>query len=815
MFKNNLKIALRSLFKQKLYTTINILGLAVGVASCLLIVLFVRNEFSYDKFFKNGDRIYRMVLERKYPNHSTFYAIIPHSFAGVALRDFPEIESATNLFGFGNFSMSYRNERDEVKQFDEDFMLIADSSFLKMFSFNLLKGNRELVLRQANELVLTEEMAKRYFGAEDPIGKIMHAGDQEYKVSGVLQDIPDNSHFQFNAILATATFPFAKRENFTGFSSFTFFKLKPNTNAAALEAKFPKMVDTYAAAQIERDLGKSWADYRNEGNGYRYFLQPLPSIHLDETNLEAQMKPSGNRTSVFIMIAVAILILVIACINFMNLATARSSERAKEVGVRKTMGSFRQQLIGQFLTESFVLSAVGVLLAVLMVYFLLPYFNNLTGKQLVLPITLISIACLVGLAAIVGLLAGIYPSFVLSGFNPVVVMKGNFTGSSKGKWIRNGLVVFQFWISIMLMIGTLVIQQQMAFIHNKSLGFDKDQLLIVEKVFTMEGQKQNTFLEEIRRMPQIAKAAGSSAMPGKEDDYFGIQFQPEGSTEILTTKSMVIADGLEETLGFTLKEGRFFSEETADSLSIMLNESAVKVMGLENPIGRKLINIRQDNNGNRIEVFYTITGIVNDFNFISLKEEITPLVLLSNEAFGNGFAYVMARVKGGQIPEAIQSIEKLWKEVNPEQSFKFSFLDENINAQYEAEQKSGSLFAIFSGLAIFVSCIGLFALSAYITSLRTKEIGVRKVLGSSVAGVVILLSKDFTKMILLAFVMAVPIAWYVMETWWLQNFAYRIDISLWIIFVSGAAALLIAWITVSYQSIKAAIQNPVGSLRSQ
>jgi putative ABC transport system permease protein len=815
MFKNNLKIALRSLFKQKLYTTINILGLAVGVASCLLIVLFVRNEFSYDKFFKNGDRIYRMVLERKYPNHSTFYAIIPHSFAGVALRDFPEIESATNLFGFGNFSMSYRNERDEVKQFDEDFMLIADSSFLKMFSFNLLKGNRELVLRQANELVLTEEMAKRYFGAEDPIGKIMHAGDQEYKVSGVLQDIPDNSHFQFNAILATATFPFAKRENFTGFSSFTFFKLKPNTNAAALEAKFPKMVDTYAAAQIERDLGKSWADYRNEGNGYRYFLQPLPSIHLDETNLEAQMKPSGNRTSVFIMIAVAILILVIACINFMNLATARSSERAKEVGVRKTMGSFRQQLIGQFLTESFVLSAVGVLLAVLMVYFLLPYFNNLTGKQLVLPITLISIACLVGLAAIVGLLAGIYPSFVLSGFNPVVVMKGNFTGSSKGKWIRNGLVVFQFWISIMLMIGTLVIQQQMAFIHNKSLGFDKDQLLIVEKVFTMEGQKQNTFLEEIRRMPQIAKAAGSSAMPGKEDDYFGIQFQPEGSTEILTTKSMVIADGLEETLGFTLKEGRFFSEETADSLSIMLNESAVKVMGLENPIGRKLINIRQDNNGNRIEVFYTITGIVNDFNFISLKEEITPLVLLSNEAFGNGFAYVMARVKGGQIPEAIQSIEKLWKEVNPEQSFKFSFLDENMNAQYEAEQKSGSLFAIFSGLAIFVSCIGLFALSAYITSLRTKEIGVRKVLGSSVAGVVILLSKDFTKMILLAFVMAVPIAWYVMETWWLQNFAYRIDISLWIIFVSGAAALLIAWITVSYQSIKAAIQNPVGSLRSQ
>ncbi len=815
MFKNNLKIALRNLFKQKLYTTINVLGLAVGVASCLLIVLFVRNEFSYDKFFKDGDRIYRMVLERKYPNHSTYYAIIPHSFAQAALRDFPEIEQAANLFGFGNFSMSYKNERDEVKQFDEDFILIADSAFLPMFSFELLKGNPKTVLRQANELLVTEEMARRYFGDEDPIGKIIRGGNQEYKVSGVLQDVPDNSHFRFNAVLATATFPFTNRENFTSFSAFTFFKLKPNADAVALEAKFPKMVDTYAAAQIERDLGKSWADYKNEGNGYRYFLQALPEIHLDPINLEAQMKPSGNRTSVFIMIAVAILILVIACINFMNLATARSSERAKEVGVRKTMGSFRQQLITQFLTESFVLSVMGVLIAVGLVYFLLPYFNNLTGKQLILPITVMSGASLLGLASIVGLLAGIYPAFVLSGFNPVVVMKGNFTSSAKGKWIRNGLVVFQFWISIMLMIGTLVIQQQMEFMQNKSLGFDKDQVLIVEKFFTLERQKQKTFLEEVRRLPEVTKAAGSSSMPGKESDYFGIQFQPEGSSEILTTKSMIIADGLEETLGLTLLEGRFYSEETNDSLSVMLNESAVKVMGLENPIGRKLVNAQQDNEGNRVDRIYTITGIVKDFNFISLKEEITPLVLQSDEIFGGGVAYVMARVKGGQIPSAIQSIEKLWKQSNPEQSFKFSFLDQNINAQYENEQRSGKLFAVFSGLAIFVSCIGLFALSAYITSLRTKEIGVRKVLGSSVSGVVFLLSKDFTKMILLAFVLAVPVAWYVMENWWLQTFAYRIDISLWIIFVSGASALLIAWITVSYQSIKAAIQNPVGSLRSQ
>lgn len=815
MFKNNLKIAIRSLLKQKIFTLINVMGLAVGVASCLLILLFIRNEFSYDKSFKDGDRIYRMVLERKYPNHSTLYSVVPHSFANVAAHDFPEIEQASIVGGFNKFSLTYKNERDEVKQFDEDFVLISDSTFFPMFSFQLMKGNPDKILREANEIVLTEEMATRYFGSNDPIGKGMKAGNQEFKVSGVMQNPPSNSHFKFNCILSSASFPFLKRENFTSFSAYIYFKLKPNANAQALEAKFPQMVDTYASAQIERDLGKSWADYKKEGNGYRYFLQPLTGIHLDPINLEAQMIPGGNRTTVYIMIAVAILILLIACINFMNLATARSAERAKEVGVRKTMGSFRQQLMAQFLTESFVLSLTGVIVAVLLIYLSLPFFNNLIGKQLSLSINLISIFGLLALAVFVGLLAGIYPSFILSGFNPVVVMKGNFTGGSSGKWIRNGLVIFQFWISIILMIGTLIIQQQMNFVQHKSLGFDREQMLIVDRTFTMKPQTAKTFLEEVRRMPEVEKAAGSFSMPGREGDFFGIQFQPEGSSEILTTKSMVVADGLEETLGLTLADGRFFSKETNDSLSVMLNERAAKVMGLKDPVGRKLINVQQDQNGNNITVAYTITGVVNDFNFISLKEEITPLVIQSNEAFGNGFGYVMARIKPGQIPTAIQAIEAKWKELNPEQPFKFSFLDENISAQYQAEQQSGKLFAVFSGLAIFVACIGLFALSAYTASLRTKEIGVRKVMGASVLGVIVLLSKDFTKMIAAAFVLAVPLSWYVMENWWLTTFAYRIQVGLWIFLLSGAIAFVIGWLTVSYQSIRAAVQNPVRSLRSE
>lgn len=814
MFKNNLKIALRSLLKQKVYTLINLLGLAVGVASCLLIVLFIQNEFSYDKFFKDHDRIYRMVLERKYPNHSTYYSIVPHSYEAVIRRDFPEVEKSTNAFGFTNFTMSYKNERDEVSQFDEEAVVVSDTSFLAMFSFNLLKGNREAALGQANEIVLTEEMAKRYFGDDEPIGKIITGGQQEFKVVGVLQDIPSNSHFKFSAILAASTFPFTTRENFTGFTVYTFFKLKPGSDPVAMEAKIPKVVDTYAAAQIERNLGKSWENYRKEGNGYRYFLQPLASIHLDPLNLEAQMKPGGNRTSVYIMISVAILILVIACINFMNLATARSAERAREVGVRKVMGSFRQQLVSQFLTESFVLSALGVGLAVGVIYLALPFFNNLTGKQLELPINLTTGSLLAGLVLVVGLLAGSYPSLVLSSFNPVVVLKGKFTGQQEGKWIRNGLVIFQFWISIILMIGTLVIQQQMQYMSERALGFNREQVLVVERGFGLGPQVSKTLMEEFRRLPEVTGAAGSFALPGNENDFFGIQFQPEGASEILTTKSMVTSDGLPEVLGMELVAGRWFATETNDSLHLILNEAAVKVMNLENPIGLTLMEVRQTQEGN-VSLPMKIIGVVKDFNFMSLRDEVTPLVLQSNESYGGANQYIAVRVKAGQIQRAITSVEAKWKELAPEQGFKFSFLDQNLDNQYRSEQQSGRLFAVFSALAIFVSCIGLFALSAYITSLRTKEIGVRKVLGSSVTGVVVLLSKDFTKMILIAFVLAVPVAWYVMENWWLQNFAYRIAISAWIILVSGGAALLIAWITVSYQSIRAAVQNPIGALRSE
>lgn len=815
MLKNNVKIAFRSLLKQKVYTFINILGLAVGVASCVLIVLFIQNEFSYDKFFKDQDRIYRMSLERIYPNHSTYYAIIPHSFAAVAKDSFDEIEEATIASRNTNVELTYINQREEEIRFDEEMILAADSSFFNVFDFKILKGKTENLMSIGSEMAVTEEFAKRYFGDDDPIGKLIRIGENlEFTVTSLLADLPQNSHFKFSAIISNEANPFFKQENFTGFSAYTYFKLKEGSDPKLLESAIPTLVDKYAAGQIERELGKSWAEYRNAGNGYRYFLQPLNDIHLFPTYLEAQMKPSGNINSVYILIAVAFLILGIACVNFMNLATARSAERAKEVGIRKVMGSLRSQLMRQFLTEAIILSAVGVFLALVLVQVAIPFFNALTERNLHFPFGLTSGLAIIGLILFVGLLAGLYPAMVLSSFKPVDVMKGQFTGSQKGKWIRNGLVVFQFWISIILIIGTLVIRDQMKFMQNVSLGFDKEHVLVVERGFSFGAQNLKTFVEELRKMPEVENAAMAFASPGQEATFYGIQFQPEGSSEILTTKSMVVSDGVSETLGFEIVEGKGFSEATNDSLYVLLNETAVKVMGLTDPIGSKLLESQNTPDGNII-VEHTIIGIVKDFNFISLRDEITPLVLQNTERFGDiGGQYVFARIKGNQTQSAIASIEAKWKEIAPEQSFKFSFLDESLNNQYLEEQQTGRIFSIFSILAIFVSCIGLFALSAYVTSLRTKEIGVRKVLGATVNSVVVMLSKDFTKMILIAYVLAVPVAWYVMEKWWLQNFAFRINVNLWIILISGVSVLAIAWLTVSFQSVKAALANPVESLKS-
>lgn len=814
MLKNYLKIALRSLGKQKIYTVINVLGLSIGIASCFLIALFVTDEFSYDRFHANADQIYKIVLERKYPNHSTNYAVIPHSYAEVLPQDFPEVTEVVKMSGTINNVVVRYEVNGEEKQFEENFLMAADSNFFNVFSIPVVKGDPLKALLNNTDVVVTETTAKRYFGTDDPIGKTLKFFGQDFTVTAVCQDVPENSHFKFDFLARwdVNVFGGGRKINFTSFSVHVYIVVKPGTNPRVLEEKFPKMVDTYAAAQIEQDLGKSWADYKKEGNGYRYFLQPLTGIHLDPTNIEAKMRAGGNKNYVYFLISVAILILVIACINFMNLATARSSERAREVGVRKTMGSAKSQLIFQFLTESILLSLFSTLLAVGLIYFALPAFNNLANKQLSFSPDLNFVLALAAITCFVGFLAGSYPAFVLSAFNPAVVMKGNFSGNTKSAWLRNGLVIFQFFISIVLIIGTLVVADQMHYMQRKSLGYDKDRILVIERAGSL-GNNTESFLEEIKRIPDVVNASTAGQLLGSERNFFGAQWQTQGSSEILTTKTMVIDDDFAGTIGFEFVDGRGYSKETNDSLYVILNETAVKTLELTDPVGKKISQVQRRPNGN-ITVEFTIVGVIKDFNFQSLRDVITPLTIQSRESFGGRFGFAYIKLRGDNFASTLSQVEAQWEKLVPGEPFKYLFFDQNLHAQYENEKRAGQIFGVFSGLAIIIACVGLFGLAAYTASLRTKEIGVRKVLGASVGNVVFLLSKEFTKLILIAFMIAIPFAWYIMENW-LQGFAYRTELGPGVFFTAGAAALLISWITVSYQSIKAAIVNPVKSLRSE
>jgi putative ABC transport system permease protein len=823
MIKNYLKVAFRSLVKQKAYSTINILGLSIGIASCLLIVLFVTDEFSYDKFHAKADRIYKFTLERIYPNHSTNYAIVPHSFGTVMPKDFPEVEAVTRIQGpNNNVIVNYINDKGELKQFEEQNILGVENNFFKTFSFKLLKGDTGKVFSKNTDIVITQETAKRYFGNEDPIGKRLQVFGQDFSITGVSEDVPENSHFDYDFLYFWSDDD-QQGEVFTSFEVHTYILLKPGADPKALEAKFPQMVDKYAAAQIERDLGKSWADYKKEGNGYRYFLQPLTSIHLDPTNIEYKLKPvGGNLNQVYFLMAIAILIVAIACINFMNLATARSAERAREVGVRKTMGSAKSQLVYQFLTESLIISLVATALSLIIVELALPSFNDLAHKDLSLNFNPLIVGGLLLLAFFVGLLAGSYPAFVLSAFNPVVVMKGNFTSNAKGAWLRNGLVVFQFFISIVLIVGTIVVSDQMKFMMNKELGYNKEQLFVVERTFQLRDRFQ-TFKDELEKIPGVQSTAATSSKLGDEGDMFGAQFQPQGSSEILTTKNIVIDDDFATTVGFEFVKGHGYSKETNDSLSIILNETAVKTMGLgEDPIGQKLSHVIRTQQGNQTVVF-TIIGVIKDFNFQSLRDKITPLTIQSNESPNTFTQYIYARLNTTEYHEVIKQVETKWKEMisltrrpgePAEFPLRYQFLEDNLVAAYEAEQRAGTLFGVFSTLAIVIACVGLFGLAAYTANLRTKEIGIRKVMGASISSVILLLTKEFTKLILVAFVLAVPISWYIMNNW-LDGFAFRTNIGVTTFFFAGALALGISWLTVSYQSIKAAMKNPVRSLRSE
>lgn len=810
MYKNYILVAFRNLKKKVGYSLINITGLAVGIACCLIILLYVNYETSYEDFQVDTEDTYRIALKRIYPDREVDYAVIPHSFGPQYVEDFPEVEAQTRIFPpFGTTVFQY-----EDKFFDEKRVISADSTLFDIFTIPLIMGNPETALRGSTSIVITESMVKKYFGNDNPMGKTLESFFGSLQVTGVAEDYPHNSHLEFDFIVpfSSVPFPFFQTKNFTTFSAISYIKLKDGSDPKALQDKLPAMVKKYAEGEIQGRTGASYDEYVASGNGYFYSLQPFNDIHL-HSNLEGEFKQNGSYSYVLVFIAIAIFILLIACINFMNLSTARSTERAKEVGIRKVLGSVKEQLIFQFLTESMMLSIIGFVVALVIVFLSLPYFSFITGIALSLSMLMtptIIIGIVLGVIFI-GVMAGIYPAFVLSGFKPAIVLKGQMQTSGKGVMLRNGLVVFQFAISIVLISGTLIIYNQMNYLMNKDLGFNKDKLLIIDNGGVL-AEKRAVFRNEIRKNNDVSIAGYASTIPGQVYPGFVVRV-PGGERESYVARQLTVDEYMLQTMDVKLLEGRFFSEQFNDSLSVLINESSVKKLGINDPIGKYLTQVQDDPTQNTT---YKIVGVIEDYHFHTLHREIEPQVITyGNPNSANAFLqFAGVRVSGKNIQNTLAEIESEWQKFAPNNPFKYYFLDEYLNTYYKTEQRSGSIFSIFTSLAIIIACIGLFSLSAYTASQKRKEIGVRKVMGASIFNIVFLLSKDFTKLILMSICIAVPVSYFWMDKW-LEDFAYRIDLDYLSFVLAGIISLLIGWITVSYQSFRAAVVNPTKSLRSE
>jgi len=807
MFKNYLKIAYRNLVKNKIYTGINILGLTLGLTCCLLIFLQVKDEVSYDKFWEDQKEIYRVSLERIYPDHINLYAIIPDGFAEVFKDEIPEVEDATRLFTFGDFASMVQVDEDF---YEERLVAMADSNFFEMFPIPFVAGDAKTALYQTSAFVLNEKTALKYFGTTDVVGKQLKVNGQDVEVTGVMQDLPVNTHFNFDMIGSTAGLPFNQDPTYAGFSAMTYIKLLPAASWEKVQNAIPPLVKKYAAGQIEQNTGVNYDDYIAAGNGYNYFLQPLGDIHLT-SKLQNEMKANGDIRYVYIFISIAIFILLIASVNFINLATARSSERAREVGVRKAMGSDRQQLIIQFLMEAVLLVVISLALSSILVGLALPFFNEMAQKTLSIGMdeAIELIPWLLGMGIFVSLVAGYYPAFQISKMHAVEIMKGKLSSTRKGQFLRNGLVVFQFTISIMLIAGTLIIQRQISFIQTKNLGFQRENVLVVDRFGQLENPE--TFRKEVLNIPGVLNAGGSSAMPG--NSFFGVQFTPEGKSEVLTGKGFVADDFFLNAMGIKMTDGRMFGEEFNDSTSVILNHAAAQAFGLEEPIGKKIYS-GANVNGEQVNIPYTVVGLAEDFHFESLHLPITPLAIFSTESAVGFQNFLALNISGDNPQQTIADVEKLWDSFGQNQPFSFSFLENNLQKQYVEEQVSSKILASFSVLAILIACIGLFGLAAYTAYKKTKEIGVRKVLGASTSGLVWMLTTNFSKLVLVAFVIAVPISYWAMGEW-LQTFAYQTELNPLIFLLAGVLVMIIALLTVSYQAFSAARSNPVKSLKSE
>lgn len=801
MFKNYLKIAMRNLLRHRAYSAINISGLAIGMASCILILLYVRYELSYDRFHQDAENVYRIAWFDENPQTRT-----PHPMAQAMAMDFLEVESAVSispLWGPGltrpTFSVRYGNQR-----FDEKEVFSADTSFFRVFSFPLVQGNPFTALQEPSSIIISQRIAEKYFGDEEPMGKVLRINnDTDLKVAGVLKNVPANSHFHFDFLVSYLLLkPQETGSYYTwdDFGHYNYIRLKAGTNPKTVEAKMPEWAQQYLDWPEE-----AFAALREGRIGFR--LQRITDIHL-HSHIRWELGGNSDIAYVYLFSAIAVFILLIACINFMNLSTARSATRAKEVGMRKVLGAFRQQLVGQFLGEAILLSVIALLIAIVLIELLLPAFNALSGRELVIgyldhPQLFFTV---MGIALLVGIVSGSYPAFFLSAYQPARVLKGA-TRAGGRSFFRRALVVVQFALSIALMSGTVIVSSQLDFLRSRKLGFEKEQVVVVPMKHDSLREQFESIKAELLRMPGVLNVSATSNVPGGRFNQNQIQWQPEhGLAQRYNTSQARVDYDFLATLGIEIEEGRGFSKEisTDGESAFMLNETAARLFDWDSAVGREITWFDDDNVRRG-----TVIGVARDFHFQSLHKRIEPLIM---KILPESYNYVLVKIGPEDVAGTLALLEQKWKAFDPEFTFEYSFLDADFAQLYRAEEKIQALFRSFTVLAIFIACLGLFGLASFTAQQRTKEIGMRKVLGASVAGVAGLLSKDFAKLVIIANVVAWPMAYFAMHKW-LQNFAYRIDIEWWVFALAGAMALFIALLTVSTQAIRAALANPVDSLR--
>lgn len=824
MFKNYLKVALRNTFRYKGNSFINISGLAIGLTSVILIALFINDELSYDRFFMGAEQVYRVNIDGKMGD-GEFYAGYTPPPAGKTLVDnFPEIESYTRIYRPGVEVVEYK-DHTEKKIFNENGIYAVDHNFLEVLSYPLLQGDAETCLDESNSIVITNTIAKKYFGDVDPMEKTLFYGKDRkpLKVTGVLADMTNlQASVKFDILLPVDNFESVKYFDWSWvwLNMATYVKLTEKAAAnpnilAHLESQFPALLKTHAAGAFER-IGQPYEEFLEKGNKWDLHLQPLTDIHLYSGEIASGITEQNSIKNIYIFGLIAFFIIVLACVNFINLATAQSSKRSKEIGIRKVLGSFKSQLVKQFLSEAILYTCISTVFSVLLVWLLLPYFNQLSGKHL----TFQSIfqdgvwVIILGLVILTAFLSGTYPAFYLTSFKPVNILKGvHGISSKKGGFIRNGLVIFQFTIAIIMVIATTTVYLQLKYTQNRDLGYDKENLIVIPHIEKLGGS-QESFRQELETLSEVKSATISSGMLTKGN--FGDFYVPEamGSNDNvakdISLQSYLVDENFITTLDLKLEEGRGFDTRFNDSLSVVINEAAARQIGWENPIGSM---IRYP--GGNMES-YKVIGILKDFNLESLHSHIQPFALFSNtsKSYDTGVSYITLKIGGKNTKEIMETIEGKWENYQPDTPFEYSFLDDDLNAAYIADQRQASLFGVFSLLTIFIACMGLLGLIAFTAEQKTKEIGIRKVLGASISEIVKLLAIDFVKVIVVALLIASPFAWYFMDRW-LQDFAYKIEIPWWVFIFSGALALGIALMTMGFKAINAARANPVKSLQTE